>query len=174
MSSTRQSDDMTQLSTGATIREALRGSHVDYPDGPIGRAIVLLAVPMVLELALESIFALVDVFFVGRLGPDAIATVGLTESLMTIIYSALAGLSVGATATVARRIGQRDMDGAAIAAVQAIALGVLIAVPSGIVGARFSRSLLLLMGATPGVLEHSTLDRKSTRLNSSHIPLSRM
>ena len=147
---------MTQLSTGATIREALRGSHVDYTDGPIGRAIVLLAVPMVLELALESIFALVDVFFVGRLGPDAIATVGLTESLMTIIYSALAGLSVGATATVARRIGERDMDGAAIAAVQAIALGVLIAVPSGIVGARFSRSLLLLMGATPGVLEHST------------------
>ena len=140
----------------ATIREALRGSHAEYTDGPVGRAILLLAVPMVLELALESIFAVVDVFFVGRLGPDAVATVGLTESMLTIMYAALAGLSVGATATVARRVGERDFDGAARAAVQAIALGVLIAVPSGIFGAWFARPLLALMGATPGVLAHAS------------------
>src|SRR5437879_10970970 len=103
----------------ATVRQPLAGSHRDYTDGDIGRAILLLAVPMVLELALESVFAVVDVFFVGRLGPDAVATVGLTESLLTIMYAALAGLSVGATATVARRVGERDFDGAARAAVQA-------------------------------------------------------
>ncbi|HMD35799.1 MAG TPA: MATE family efflux transporter, partial [Vicinamibacterales bacterium] len=157
------STDNTQGSTTAagggawaTIREALRGSHGEYTEGPIGRAILLLAVPMVLELALESVFAVVDVFFVGRLGADAVATIGLTEALMTIIYSALAGLSVGATATVARRIGERDPDGAAIAAVQAIALGVLIAVPAGVAGAWFARPLLAFMGATPGILAHST------------------
>src|SRR5438034_4099095 len=94
----------------ATIREAVRGSHAEYTDGPVDRAILLLAVPMVLELALESVFAVVDVFFVGRLGPDAVATVGLTESMLTIMYAALAGLSVGATATVARRVGERDFD----------------------------------------------------------------
>jgi putative MATE family efflux protein len=154
---TRQSDDISPLSTWATIREALRGSHGgDYTEGPIGRAIVLLAVPMVLELALESVFAIVDVFFVGRLGPDAVATVGLTEAMLTIMYAALAGLSVGATATVARRIGERDPDGAAVAAVQAMALAVLIAVPAGAAGAWFARPLLVLMGAAPGVLSHST------------------
>src|SRR5258708_36574870 len=111
------STDKAQVSTEpgvwATIREAVRGSHAEYTDGNIDRAILLLAVPMVLELALESVFAVVDVFFVGRLGPDAVATVGLTESLLTIMYAALAGLSVGATATVARRGGERDFAGAA-------------------------------------------------------------
>src|SRR5438105_5896863 len=138
------------------VREAIRGSEQDYTKGPIGRAILLLAVPMVLELALESVFAVVDVFFVGRLGPDAVATVGLTESMLTIMYAALAGLSVGATATVARRVGERDFDGAARAAVQAIALGVLIAIPSGMFGAWFAGPLLALMGATPGVLAHAS------------------
>jgi len=149
----------------ATIREALRGSHAEYTEGDIGRAIVLLAVPMVLELALESIFAVVDVFFVGRVGADAVATVGLTESMLTVMYAALAGLSVGATATVARRIGERDPDGAALAAVQAIALGVLIAVPAGAAGAWFARPLLVLMGATPGILAHSTFTTIMLGLN---------
>ena len=85
----------------------MRGSHAEYTDGPVDRAILLLAVPMVLELVLESVFAVVDVFFVGRLGADAVATVGLTESMLTIMYAALAGLSVGATATIARRVGER-------------------------------------------------------------------
>ena len=101
----------------ATIREALAGSHHgEYTEGPIGRAILLLAIPMMLELVLESVFAVVDVFFVSRLGADSIATVGLTESMLTIIYAVAIGLSLGATATVARRIGERDHDGAAIAA----------------------------------------------------------
>ena len=137
------------------IRESLAGSRRDYTEGPIDRAIVLLAVPMVLELVLESVFAVVDVFFVSKLGPDAVATVGLTESMLSIIYAVAIGMSVGAMATIARRIGEKDRDGAARAAVQAVALGVLVAVPAGILGARFARPLLMLMGATPGVLANS-------------------
>ena len=140
-----------------TIRQALAGSHHgSYTDGSIDRAIVLLAIPMVLELVLESVFAVVDVFFVARVGPDAIATVGLTEAMMTLIYSVAMGLGMGATATVARRMGERDPDGAAIAAVQAIALGLLVAVPVGLGGFSFARPMLALMGATPDVLAHSS------------------
>ena len=140
----------------SAIRESLAGSHRDCTEGPIGRAIVLLAIPMVLELVLESVFAVVDVFFVSRLGPDAVATVGLTESMLTIIYAVALGLSVGAMATVARRIGEKDRDGAARAAVQAIALGAIVAVPVGACGAFFARPLLTVMGATPGVLANSS------------------
>ena len=111
---------------------------------------------MVLELVLESVFAVVDVFFVSRLGADAVATVGLTESMLTFVYAIALGLSVGAMATVARRVGERDDDGAARAAVQAIALGVFIAVPLGACGFWFARPLLTLMGATPAVLAHSS------------------
>jgi len=140
-----------------TIKEALAGSHTgEYTEGPIGRAILLLAVPMMLELVLESLFAVVDVFFVARLGAAAIAVVGLTESMITIVYAVAIGLSVGATATVARRIGERDADGAARAAVQAILLGVLTAAPIGVIGALFAPRLLALMGATPDVLSHSS------------------
>jgi putative MATE family efflux protein len=154
-----QTSDFTlQTSPGwwATIRESLAGSHRVYTEGDVGRAVLLLAIPMVLELALESVFAVVDVFFVSRLGADAVATVGLTESMLTIVYAAMAGLSVGASATVARRVGERDLDGAARAAVQAIFLGVFVAVPLGVCGFVFARPLLALMGATPGVLAHSS------------------
>jgi putative MATE family efflux protein len=136
----------------SAVRESLAGSHRDYTEGPIGRAILLLAIPMVLELALESVFAVVDVFFVSRLGADAVATVGLTESMLIVIYAVAMGLSMGATAIVARRVGEKDRDGAARAAVQAIALGVLVAVPIGICGGTFARPLLRGMGATPGVV----------------------
>jgi putative MATE family efflux protein len=139
-----------------TIREALAGSHGDYTDGDVGRAVVLLAIPMVLELVLESVFAVVDVFFVSRLGADAVAAVGLTESLLTFIYAVAIGLSAGATATVARRIGERDRDGAARAAFQAILLGLFVSVPVGILGFTFARPLLAMMGATPGVLAHAS------------------
>src|SRR5689334_13271612 len=111
------------------VGEALRGSRRDYTEGPIGRAILLLAIPMVLEMVLESVFAVVDVFWVGKLGPDAVATVGLTESMLALIYSLAIGLSMAATATVARRTGEKNPEGASIAAVQVIALGIALAVP---------------------------------------------
>jgi putative MATE family efflux protein len=148
--------DTGESGLSSAIRESLAGSRRDYTEGPIGRAILVLAIPMVLELALESVFAVVDVFFVSRLGADAIATVGLTESMLTIIYAVAAGLSVGAMATVARRIGEKNPDGAARAAVQAVALGIMVAVQSGVAGAVFGPRLLALMGATPGVLANSS------------------
>jgi putative MATE family efflux protein len=138
----------------ADLVGAIRGSHrVDYTAGPIGRAIMLLAVPMVLEMAMESIFAVVDVFFVGRLGANAVATVGLTESLLTILYALAMGLGIGVTAMVSRRTGERDPDGAARAAVQALALGLAIAITIGIGGAVYAPRLLSLMGASPTVIE---------------------
>ncbi|HEX3644507.1 MAG TPA: MATE family efflux transporter [Vicinamibacterales bacterium] len=144
-------------SAWTTIRESIAGSHHgSYTEGSIDRAIVLLAIPMVLELVLESVFAVVDVFFVSRVGPDAVATVGLTEAMMTMIYAVAMGLGMGATATVARRMGEKDPEGAAVAAVQAIALGLLVAVPVGLLGFSFARPILALMGATPDVLAHSS------------------
>jgi MATE family, multidrug efflux pump len=134
------------------IKEAVRGSRQDFTTGPIGRALLLLAVPMVLETAMESIFAVVDVFFVSRLGPEAIATVGLTESMLTLIYTVALGLSIGVTAMVSRRIGENDPDGAARTAVQAIALGLGVATVLGTLGAIFAPRLLGLMGAEEGVI----------------------
>src|SRR5918993_1659192 len=103
-----------------TLREAVRGSRIDYTTAPIGRAVIMLAIPMVLEMAMESVFAIADVFWVAHLGADAVATVGLTESMMTLIYTAAMGLSIGATALVARRTGEHDREGASLAAGQSI------------------------------------------------------
>jgi len=136
----------------STIREALRGSRRDYTEGPVGRSILLLAIPMVLEVVLESVFAVTDVFFVSRLGENAIATVGLTESMMAIVYTLAIGLSIGATATVARRIGEHNPDGAARAAVQTIVMGFAVAVTLAIVGVIFAPTLLRLLGAPPEVV----------------------
>jgi MATE family, multidrug efflux pump len=140
----------------SSVREALRGSRRDYTEGPIGRAILLLAVPMVLEMVMESVFAVCDVFFVSRLGADAVATVGLTESILSLIYAMAVGLSIGATAMVARRIGERDFDGAARAAVQSIALGAIVALTLGIAGALSARRLLVAMGASGSLLSTGT------------------
>jgi putative MATE family efflux protein len=136
----------------STLREALRGSSLDYTTAPVGRAIVMLAVPMVMEMAMESVFVLADVFWVAHLGADAVATVGLTESMLTMVYTLAMGLSIGATAIVARRIGEQDPDGAASAAVQAIALGVIVSTILGVAGAWFAPELLSLMGASPEVI----------------------
>jgi putative MATE family efflux protein len=138
------------------IRDALRGAEHDYTQGPIGRAIFLLAVPMVLEMSMESIFAVVDAFFVGRLGPAAVATIGLTESLMVVIYTVAMGLSIGVTATVARRIGEKDPDRAARATVQGLLLGLLLSSVLGVIGAVFAGELLSLMGADAEVLAVGT------------------
>ncbi len=137
----------------AAVKEAVRGAHRhDYTAGPIGRALLLLAVPMVLEVALESVFAVVNVFWVGRLGANAIATVGLTEAMFSTIYALGMGLGIGATAMVARRIGEKNPEGAARAAVQAIALGVMVAIPIAVLGGVFAPDLLRLMGAAPEVV----------------------
>ena len=135
------------------MREALRGSRRDYTQGSVGRAILVLSIPMVLEMVMESVFAVVDVFFVSRLGADAVATVGLTESMLAIVYTVAIGLSIGATATVARRMGEHDTEGAARTAVQAIALGLLVALVLGIAGVALAPSLLALMGASQRVVE---------------------
>src|SRR6201989_3285591 len=115
-----------------SVKEALRGSHQDYTIGSLNRSILLLAIPMVLEMVLESLFAVVDVFFVSRLGANAIATVGLTESVLTLVFAVGLGLGMSTTAMVARRIGEKDADGAAVAAVQAIFLGLLGSLAMGV------------------------------------------
>ena len=135
-----------------TVGQALRGVRHDYTEGPIGRAIILLAVPMVLEMVLESVFAVVDVFWVAHLGADAVATVGLTESMLALLYAIAIGLSMGAAATVARRVGEKDLDGAAKAAVSSIALGICVAVPIGIVAFFAAPRLLATMGASARVI----------------------
>lgn len=137
----------------ATVREALRGAEgQDFTEGPIGRGLLLLAIPMVLEVALESVFAVVNVFWVNRLGAEAVAVVGLTEAMFSLIYALGLGLGIGATALVARRIGEKRPEQAARVAVQAIALGVLVALPIGIGGSLFAPELLRLMGADETVV----------------------
>src|SRR3989442_1811624 len=136
----------------SSVREAIRGSHQDFTAGNLNRAILLLAIPMVLEMVLESLFAVVDVFWVGRLGADAIATVGLTESLLSLVMAIGFGLSLSTTAMVARRIGEKDPAGAAVAGVQAIAIGLAISALVGIPCIFYAPELLRLMGASPQIV----------------------
>src|SRR5215213_2556514 len=138
------------------IREALRGSRNDYTQGSIGRSIMLLSIPMVLEMLMESVFAVVDVFFVARLGASAVAAVGLTESMVTLIYALAMGLSIGASAMVARRIGEQDREGASRAAMQAILLGLLVSLVFGVAGVLLAPRLLSVMGASPEVIERGS------------------
>jgi putative MATE family efflux protein len=139
------------------IRQSLRGEEYDYTQGSIRQAIVLLAVPMILELSLESVFAVVDIFFVGKLGENAIATVGLTESVIAIVYSVAIGLSTAATAVVARRIGERNEDEAAHASVQALILAVLLTIIISAAGIVFAPKILQLMGASADVIKHGAV-----------------
>ncbi len=138
----------------SALREAIRGSRRDFTIGSIPRSIFLLAVPMVLELVMESVFAVVDVFAVSRLGPDAVATVGLTESLLILVYAVAIGVSIGAMALIARRTGEKDSERAAETAVQAIVLAVLLAAPIVALGITFAPRLLALMGGSPWVLHN--------------------
>lgn len=140
-----------------TIRQALRGEHHVYTAGPISEAVILLAIPMILELSLESVFAVVDMFFVGKLGQNAIATVGLTEGLISIVYSVAIGLSTGATAIVARRIGEKDPDGGAHAGAQSLILACLVSIIMGVLGVVFASDLLALMGASDEVVRDGTV-----------------
>jgi putative MATE family efflux protein len=139
--------------TLVSIRDSFRGHQYDYTRGSMARAIILLAVPMVLEMAMESVFALCDVFFVGRLGSAAVATVGLTEAMVTIIYAFAFGFSMAATALIARRIGEKNPEGAARAATQAMTMALAFGIVAGIPGAIFAPELLALMKAGPEVIE---------------------
>ncbi|HWZ97002.1 MAG TPA: MATE family efflux transporter [Candidatus Dormibacteraeota bacterium] len=153
MSSPEQSVALPVPSIWKSIWEGLAGSHQDYTVGNLNRAIILLAIPMVLEMALESLFAVVDIFWVGRLGADAVATVGLTESLLSLVFAVGLGLSLSTTAMVARRIGEKDPKAAAIAGVQAIALGLAVSLLVGIPCIFFAPNLLRLMGASPQIVQ---------------------
>lgn len=136
------------------LREAIAGSEQDFTEGSIGRAIFLLSVPMMLEMVMESIFAVVDVYFVAGLGASAVATVGLTESVITLIYAVAFGFAMGTTAMIARRFGEKDIEGAQHAAVQAMIVAVIASIPMMIVGIFFAPNVLSLMGADEWSLTH--------------------
>lgn len=147
---------MSFRSALTTIKRAVKGEHHDYTQGSIPEAVVLLAIPMILEIGLESVFAVVDMFFVSGLGANAIATVGLTESVITLVYSIGIGLSTGATAIVARRIGEKNSEAAAHAGAQAILLSILVSIVLGVLGFIFAGDVLRLMGAHEDVVRDGT------------------
>jgi putative MATE family efflux protein len=136
-----------------TIREALSGKHHDYTEGSLKRAIVLLAIPMVLELSMESLFAIVNIFWVSSLGSDAVTIVGLTESMLAILFAVAMGLSAGAAAFVARRIGEKDPEGASAAAGQSILLTLGVSILLGLVAGYYAPDLLALMTPDRAVVE---------------------
>ncbi|HEY9164695.1 MAG TPA: MATE family efflux transporter [Candidatus Kryptonia bacterium] len=141
----------------STIRQSVRSEQQDYTQGSVPRAIVLLAIPMILELSLESVFAVVDMFFVGKLGRNAIATVGLTESVITIVYSIAFGLATGATAIVARRIGEKNHDAAAHAGVESLIVAFVVSIVLSILGVIFGGTILSLMGASSDVVRDGAI-----------------
>jgi len=136
------------------ILESISGTEQDFTSVRLGRAILLLSIPMVLEMLMESIFAIADIFFVSKLGPDAIATVGITESILTIIYAIGMGLSMATTAMVSRRIGEKKPYAASVIAVQSIIAGSIISILIGIPGVIFAQDLLRLMGANADIIEN--------------------
>ena len=135
------------------IKEALSNKQQDFTTGSIRKAIFLLAIPMILEMCMESVFAVVDIFFVGKLGSNATASVGLTESVLTILYSIAFGISMATTALVARRVGEKNYDGGAKAAAQAIILAVILSILISVTGFFFAGDLLRLMGATEEIVQ---------------------
>lgn len=135
-----------------TLKAAVRGERKDFTSGSLRRALFMLAVPMVLEMVMESLFAVVDVFFVSRVGVDAVAVVGLTESVVMLLFAVAIGLSMSATAFVARRTGEKNFEAATVCAVQALYLAFFIAIPVGIIGVIFAPDILWLMGASPSVI----------------------
>ncbi|MGI9232006.1 MAG: MATE family efflux transporter [Woeseiaceae bacterium] len=152
MSDFQKQDSILRRSV-SLFSEALRDSDEDFTKGPVRRALTLLAIPMMLEMAMESVFAVVDIAFVSRLGTDAVAAVGITEALITVLYAIAIGLGMGLTAMVARRIGEKDPDAAALVTGQSIWIGALLSIVIGIGGVIYAQDLLELMGASSGVVE---------------------
>lgn len=137
------------------FKQAIQGDEQNFTEGSIDKAIFLLSVPMILEMVMESLFAVIDVYFVSQLGDnDAVATIGLTESVLTLIYSVAIGLSMGATAMVARRVGEKDPAAAGVAAVQAIAIGFVLSILISVVGLFYSQEILRLMGANSNIVDN--------------------
>jgi putative MATE family efflux protein len=139
------------------IREGLRGSNRDFTQGPIWVALVILAIPMILEMSMESLFAVVDIFFVAKLGADAVAIVGLTESVMALIYAVAFGLAIGATATVARRTGEKDEQGAAKSATHVIYLGIIVSLIISAIGVIFAPNILAALRAEPHLIQEGSV-----------------
>lgn len=137
-----------------SLKEAIRGTEADYTKIGIRKAIFLLAIPMMLELIMESTFAVVDIYFVGKLGASAVATVGLTETYLFLLYSIAMGLATAVTAIIARRIGEKKKGEAGITAIQAIYIAVLISLPFAFAGIFYARELLALMGADEWSITH--------------------
>ncbi|MBN1238264.1 MAG: MATE family efflux transporter [Gammaproteobacteria bacterium] len=140
----------------ALLRQAIAGEETDYTQGRVGRAVLLLAIPMMLEMAMESVFAVVDIFFVARLGAEAVAAVGLTEAMLTLLYAVAVGLSMAVTALVARRIGEKRADAAAVVAGQTLWVGIAVSVAVGVAGVLYARDLLVALGADAAVVESGT------------------
>jgi putative MATE family efflux protein len=139
------------------VKRSLKGEEHDYTQGSIRQAIILLAIPMILELSLESVFAVVDIFFVSKLGSDAMQTVGLTESVITIVYTLGIGLSIGATAMVARRVGEKNIEAAAHAGAQAILISILVTIVISIAGVIYAYDILKIMKAAPEVAQQGAV-----------------
>lgn len=149
------SDQSTRISIFSLLsffKQAIKGEEHDYTKGSIRKAVFMLAIPMILEMIMESVFAVVDIFFVGRLGKEAISTVGLTESVLMLVYSIAIGLSMAATAIVARRIGEKNHEEAGKAGMQAVILSLIITLIISCAGVYFAKDILLLMGAAPEVV----------------------
>ncbi|MGB5204629.1 MAG: MATE family efflux transporter, partial [Eudoraea sp.] len=131
---------------------AITGKETEFTTGSIRKAVFMLSIPMILEMMMESIFAIVDIAYVSRVSVNAVATIGLTESVITLVYAIAIGLSMAATAVVARRVGEKDLKGARQAAMQAILLGIAVAVSIGVVGFLYSKEILALMGGEPDLI----------------------
>src|SRR5882672_12818905 len=156
MSTQNTTNSLSLTNIFAVIRQSLNGEERDYTQGSIRKAVFLLAIPMILELSLESVFAVVDIFFVSKLGQNAIATVGLTESVITIVYSLAIGLSTAATAIVARRIGEKNPEAAAHAGAQSLIIALIATLVLSTLGAIFAGDILALMGASAQVIADGT------------------
>lgn len=135
------------------FKQAVTGKDQDFTSGSLRKAIFLLSIPMILEMLMESIFALVDIIYVSQVSVNAVATIGLTESVITLVYAVAIGLSMAATAVVARRIGEKDKRGASQAAVQVIILGFVVAMIISVIGILYPKEILGLMGAEPDLIE---------------------